>query len=556
MKTRSLLLTTTALLVINAASADFYGGQWLSGKNGWFFPIDEFRFYSSERPDTIGDATQTITTLNAILAGRGTDLYATVVPIRARLYADQLPDQFKLPVAIRQRYANALATFKVAGVRAPDLNTLFQNSPERLAQYPLYIRGDHHWSGPGGLLAAQTIAAQITGSGKVAGDDVVTSELVQGEPAVLPKAPIAADGQNAPAKQTEMYRPITVKSEGQGQTLLGDETFPIAVVGDSFSNGERDGTGLFAFASLIEHFTQRRVYNAAQPGKGPWPPMLDYLKSAGYQDSPPKVLIWEMWEAFLTGDGQGYPPPDFLRRAGPLVLGKCAAPKPTALSAVPLNLGNYLALSGLDPKNTYTIRYALKGQADTTMPLDVTENGTAYPFPGQVGMAAITVLNDKVPVQIQNVGLCNMPQTFVNTLAMNGKTIDLARNLGTNQLDLTGFYQSNDGLTSRWALTKTSTVSFISLTAAQGTLAIRAGSPFADQTIAVSINGEAASILKPDKDGNFALDRLVQVHPGMNTLTFSYAAWRTKNSETNSRVDKNDPRDLAISFRQLSLGVN
>lgn len=545
------ILALLGLMAVGTAQADFYSGQFIQGKNGWFFPVDEFRFYTSERPDTINDATQTIAAVNSILTQKKIDLYAAVVPIRARIYEDQLPITVQLPPVIRQRYTNVQAAFKSAGVRAPDLNTIFTNSPERLAIYPLYIKGDHHWAGPGGLLAAQIISKKITDSGKLANLDSVVSTVSFGSPKVSPKTPITPDGGKAAEKQTEMYRPIIVQTEGQ--SLLDDETFPIAVIGDSFSNGERDGVGLFAFPSLIESLTKRRVYNAAQPGQGPWNPMLEYLKSAAYQDTPPKVLVWEMWEAFLTGDGQGYLPRNFLRRVGPLALGACPQPRMMQKNRATLAPDTMLVFYGLKPGASATVEYSQAGKTSLQNDLDVTEAGMAFAFPGRFGVTDITVKQGNQAVGSLRMGTCTMPQSFVNTVALNGKTIDLAQNLAANQVDLTGFYPSNDGLTSRWALGSSSVLHFLASRQSSGNLSIQARSPFPGQAITVSVNGRSVGRIQADSQGVFKLDTPITTAIGENAIEFQYAIWRAKNTESNARVDKNDPRDLAVSFEKLNI---
>ncbi|WP_291426965.1 hypothetical protein [Deinococcus sp.] len=533
-------------MILGSASAEFLSGQWAQGKNGWFFPIDEIRFYTSERPDTINDATEAVTALNSLFKHSGTDLYASVVPIRARLYEDQLPGRIKLPPIIRNRYASALAAFKAGGVMAPDLNTLFQNSPDRLATYPLYLKGDHHWAGPGGLLAAQTVAKQITASGKVAQDDQVTSTVSWGTPKLSPKSPVAADGKPAAKTQSEMYRPIQVSNQEKSNSLLGNETFPIAVVGDSFSNGERDGVGLFAFPSLIEHFSQRRTFNAAEPGKGPWLPMLDYLKSSAYQDSRPKVLVWEMWEAFLSGDGQGYIPDDFLRQAGPLVLGKCQKPKPLALGkAVTLTPGDYLVLSGLNASQKSRLNYS----RTQDQILDVTEGGQAFVFPQRFGVVTLAMNRESQP---KSAGICTLPPAFVKTLAINGKTIDLARNHARNQVDIPGFYPSNDQLTSRWSLGPKSRVQFLSTASATGSVSLKINNLFPDQHVDVALNGKAVKSLNLPT-GITKLDLPIAVQTGLNDLTFTVKQFRDANAATKKLVT--DSRNLGLSFQRLAISA-
>ena len=541
------------LLTISIGSADFLSGQWIQGKSNWFFPVDEIRFYTSERPETISDAIETIDQISKLYSSKNIDLYMSVVPIRARIYQSQLPDNLAIPQVILDRYANAQAEFLRSGVKTIDLNAAFLSSPQRLAQYPLYLRGDHHWAGQGGLLAAQLLSTAISKSGKVASSNVVQSEISFGQPRILPKTPLARDGQPLPSEQTETYIPISVKTDG-AQSLLGDDSFPIAVVGDSFSNGERDGVGLFAYASLIEHFTQRRVYNAAQPGKGPWIPMFDYIKSNVYQDTPPNVINWESWEAFLTGDGQGYIPDDFLKKSGPLILGMCKNPyKFKVGQGVKIDPGQYIVADDLSEDVIHAI--FSKGRGTTTTSSIVHSEGRlSFIFPGEFGEQVVLRLQNKDNSFKSSIELniCNTPSSYLNVLKLDGKVIDYAKRNYRNQLDVTNFYMSNDLQESRWGLNSGASIRFISTKKTSGTLTISGRSIFKGEIINISSNDKVIGTLTPN-DGSFRFSSPIITSIGYNTIQFSFSKYRDSDEETKSIVK--DSRPLAVNFDTLKIDL-
>jgi len=50
---------------------------------------------------------------------------------------------------------------------------------------------------------------------------------------------------------------------------------------------------------------QSDVLDQSLPGKGMWTPMAQYLTSAAFKNTPPKLIVWEMPEYILDN----YPMP-------------------------------------------------------------------------------------------------------------------------------------------------------------------------------------------------------------------------------------------------------
>lgn len=550
---RSISLISCAL--ITSASAFVLDGDWLEGKNDWLFPVDEIRFYTSERVEASADALEAITVVNRLFSIKRIDTYMSLIPIRARIYQSQLPIDVTLPKIVIDRYKNALSYLNSRNVRTIDLNTIFLAKSDTANQYPLYLRRDHHWSAEGGILAAQAVAKVITNSRKLISDDIVNSEIIRGQPTLSTKPVIIVKGQSTQTRQTESYIPIFVKNTTE-QSLLDNEYFPITVVGDSFSNGERDGVGFFAYASLIEHYTQRRVYNAAEPGKGTFTPMLNYLNSIEYLNTPPKVINWEAWEAALLGQGQAAMPEGFLKQAGLLILGNCLKPRVVKTGEIiSLSPNDYIIAKGLS-EETSKMTFSTNGQASlTSVALNKSGDGNAYIFPEKFSPSVILRLQnrDNSLTSEANLEICEAPPFYFDSLSMNGKIIDYAERNYKNQLETQNFNESLDFQSYRWALNSESSIRFLSSKESSGYLNLVGENIFEGEVIKISLNGKNIGEIVP-KDGKFKFFSPIKATVGLNTLKFQFSKYRDSDNETKKIV--NDPRPLAVKFTSLKIGLN
>jgi hypothetical protein len=220
-----------------------------------------------------------------------------MVPMVERIYENKLPNNFKLPASAKSFYERTLPLFKSRGVIAPDLNTPFITSGKRFdTQFPMYLRQDNHWSSIGGVegarIVAQTIRAELQSTLEKIPN--VKYDLEWSEPEefngnyykLLPEADRAKI-------QRESYKPVNFVGQNAND-LLNVSQPEIAVIGTSFTANRN-----FGFSDGLAYYLSKETLNAAESGKGPWTPMFNYLDSDNFQNTPPRILIWEIPEAFM-----------------------------------------------------------------------------------------------------------------------------------------------------------------------------------------------------------------------------------------------------------------
>lgn len=551
------IVVLSALTLLSTSLAQYTSGGRIEGKGGVLFLVDEFRYYKQQRFDGVLDSTDLISNMNKLLKLKGIDYYPAIVPIKSRIYSDQLPNSIQLPPNILSQYDFIMTQFRNSGVRDVNFNQLLLNSDKRLGEFPFFYKEDHHWSSTASPIAAQYLSSLIAKNDDLSKFDVVKSSVSVEPPAVLAKGTLAPDNRPAAAVQTEKYLPTFVKF--QGGDLLGDPYFPIVVTGDSFARGEDHDGGFWPYATLISHNLERGVLNYAAENQGAWIPLLNYFKSASYQEAPPVVLVHTFWELFMT-DVRLQMPDDYFEQVAPYIMGECKTPslklKADGVAETPRSprLGEYASFSlpNSTPSTATSLelRYATK---TTSIKLDSREDATAYYnilLPSNAGpLQGITV---KSSAKSSAVKVCALPDIFTDSLTIDGKSLDFAvRNL-YNLIFPKNFYNTIDLQTNRWAFGKSASLDFYAKGINPIALNLEAYSPFPNQVITVLLNGRQIAKL-PGKGQDFIGRQVFMPAVGRNKLEFVFSQWRTSSTQNNARIDKNDPRDLAVSFTKLQL---
>jgi alginate O-acetyltransferase complex protein AlgJ len=296
--TRTFAMLCAAGAVTSVAAADPPAG--IVGKNDWLF-----YGYELSEPSDNGNVTTSIGLMQRfakVLADNGTTVAVAMVPIKARVYSEHLPDNIKLTEHLSGNYDRIAASMKAAGIPLLDLNTAFMTSPKRTADMPLYFRLDTHWAPSGAILAADTIRAQIDAQPALKRVfDAIPEEafkLTMGKRRQnarardlieqLPKpAPVFAPEAIFPFEVTRIYPPK--------QDLLGKAAAPaITLMGSSYSNA---WTG---FPDAVRAALQRDVLAiSVGADQGSWVGMESYLRDDAFQGERPRLIIWEMPERDL-----------------------------------------------------------------------------------------------------------------------------------------------------------------------------------------------------------------------------------------------------------------
>ncbi|HEX2863551.1 MAG TPA: hypothetical protein VHN99_03195 [Deinococcales bacterium] len=314
------------------------------GTNGWIYLNEEFLFGNDEKPGDIADTLAMVKGVGALLKRRGIRLAVALVPTKARTYPQFLPPGVASSPVIASRYRRALDALQAAGIVAPDLAAAFKSSRLGTGDFPLFIRLGSHWSTPGALQAAESLAAALWAAGLRPAVPAVKYALKWLDPVPSPDSLLKALGQDAPgALPPESYRPLEVtRVTPEPGGLLGPEVVPaVTLVGTSYSEAA------WNFPGALRYALQADVLDVSQPGKNIWAPMSDYVTSDRYQATPPKVLVWEIPERYLLtppGGPRGGGTSWLVDVAAAPILGACAKP----LTGATLKVSSGLQARGLD----------------------------------------------------------------------------------------------------------------------------------------------------------------------------------------------------------------
>ena len=81
--------------------------------------------------------------------------------------------------------------------------------------------------------------------------------------------------------------------------LFANTEVPVALIGTSYSANPN-----WNFVGALKQALRSDVINDSKDGHGPILPMLAYLKSDAFKNTPPQVLIWEFPERYLPVDNE------------------------------------------------------------------------------------------------------------------------------------------------------------------------------------------------------------------------------------------------------------
>jgi alginate O-acetyltransferase complex protein AlgJ len=289
-------------LPVNTPSRDFWGRAEYTlfhqgrrgvvvGSDGWLFTEEEFSCpvqYAQNMAENLSYISDTQKTL----AKKNTRLAVVLIPAKSRVLQEHL-DSFHLPSCRQRLYAEVHDTLVKQGIAVTDLLTAMQQSP---LHESLYFKTDTHWSPTGAQLAAQSAAQlihmtfkdiELPGdrySSKAGAIKYHEGDLAAYLPGVpLPQEPLAS-----------YVSGIPVASMETGQNLLGDAAPPVTLVGTSYSANHD-----WNFEGFLKEALGSDVLNAADQGQGPFAVMDKYLQDNSWQDSPPRLVVWEMPERYF-----------------------------------------------------------------------------------------------------------------------------------------------------------------------------------------------------------------------------------------------------------------
>lgn len=304
------------------------------GADGWLFRTENDLIESVQPPDPrlYDDMARLRKALNA----RGVQVVMVSSPPRG------LVEYQRLSPALRERYNYDLAlknyrahldSLRAAGFIVPDSSKFANESVEQGDNF--YLQRDLHWTSAGARRTAQLVAAEIRAQ-KLDADlphkeYTTTRNGSKTTFGTISRTATQLCGGQYPGEPLALFATTTPPSDD----LFGESNAPaVTLVGTSFSQNPD-----YHFAGFLQSELQTEVLNAAFAGGNFDGAITKYLLSDAFQQSPPKILIWETAYQFFQITERVS-----LRRLIPLVNNGCVG-RPSVLESE-------VSMKGADPELT------------------------------------------------------------------------------------------------------------------------------------------------------------------------------------------------------------
>lgn len=267
------------------------------GKDQWLFTDEEFNpIANSEQYQEENLAL--IKGVRDTLNKQGVQLVLAILPAKARLYPEHIGEE--TPAALHQDlYQQFHVQAQQAGILAPDLLSPLQSAK---AHGQVFLRTDTHWTPMGAEVVAQNLGHAIAQKTPLSGEpQQYVTEAAQAQAytgdltSFLPLDPLFSNLLPKPDELAQRSTKVSEESAADaGDSLFADSQVAVGLVGTSYSANPH-----WNFVGALQQALQSDVINYAENGHGPVLPMLKYLQTDAFKNSPPQVLIWEFPERYL-----------------------------------------------------------------------------------------------------------------------------------------------------------------------------------------------------------------------------------------------------------------
>jgi alginate O-acetyltransferase complex protein AlgJ len=267
------------------------------GRDQWLYSDEEFNPIVNEELNLQGNYAL-VEGVRQTLKAKGVQLVVAVVPAKVRLYPEHLGEV--KPASIHANLYNDFHQRLAADrIPAPDLLGPLQAAKNNGQQ--VFLRTDTHWTPEGAEIAANRLASTITDTYPLSGEPqrfvTTPAEKVTHKGDLRLFLPLDPLFENLMPAQEPLQKRNTVAADDQpaaDDALFANTEVPVALVGTSYSANPN-----WNFVGALKQALHSDVVNYAEDGHGPILPMLSYLKSDAFKNSPPQVLIWEFPERYL-----------------------------------------------------------------------------------------------------------------------------------------------------------------------------------------------------------------------------------------------------------------
>lgn len=274
----------------------------LVGADEWLFTSEEFE-QQPEQDEKIRKNLDYIHAVNDHFNSRGIILVVVPVPSKARLYREQL-GRYEFPSYKENVYQTLLEDMNARGI--PVVDTMRSMSIAKGGQ-DMFLKTDTHWTPEGARTTAHATAQYIAQSVPAEFEKAVyqclpKNKTIEHSGDLLRYIPVGglSAALNLPGDRLRSYEVIEMPEPAAGDedisAALFSETAPaVTLVGTSYS-----ANPLWNFEGFLKENLGTDVLNAADEGLGPFETMQKYLSNEAFRETPPKLVIWEIPERYLS----------------------------------------------------------------------------------------------------------------------------------------------------------------------------------------------------------------------------------------------------------------
>lgn len=264
------------------------------GTDGWLYTREDFESHPGD-DQALARRLSFIAATQTRLAAQDTHLIVLLLASKARVVNGPLDRRWsRLARHIRYPYA-------MTWLRNRDIPVVDSLSVLETVDKP-FFRTDTHWTPEGNRAVALGVAAAVD-----------RLEALSGAPSsefqTVPEGTAPLDGDLVSfvplgrwfdilmgRESITHYTTSTVRGPPLG--LFDTPEIPVTLVGTSFSADPR-----WNFAGHLREALVLDVLEFASQAVGPFVPMAEYLASAAIREVPPRLVIWEIPERYLTLPG-------------------------------------------------------------------------------------------------------------------------------------------------------------------------------------------------------------------------------------------------------------
>lgn len=260
----------------------------LTGEEGWLFTSEEFAH--AAEPEAVRELwVGQIAEVNAALSDRGVPLLIALVPTKALSVPDLAPP---LPRAGMTRYGSTALELAELGIATVDLRAA-------LAHEDYWLRTDTHWTPAGATRAAELLAAaalELVPELETGGTDyaVESTETVQFHGDLERLLGLGSFAGLAPGPE-ELTVTTVARTSAPDGGLFADAPIDAVLVGTSYSAASE-----WNLADRLRLELAADILDLSESGRGPLQPMQEYLAGGSLETTPPRMVIWEIPERYLT----------------------------------------------------------------------------------------------------------------------------------------------------------------------------------------------------------------------------------------------------------------